>query len=320
MEPKVSILVPVYNAQKFLHEALQSLLDQTYSNIEIICVNDGSTDSSLIILKDFEKKDSRIKVICQSNMGQCAASNSALKIATGNYIKFFDADDIINPEYIELQIRKINNRTNAICSSEWGRFNEDIHSAKFQPESVWHDMKSIDWLKSSLKQKSDMMAAWLWLIPKTLIDQAGGWDERLSFCPNNDFEFSIRLLLHADEVLFAKGAKTYYRSGHLNSLSGKTSKAAFESILLATDLGCTLLLKAENSIEMRQICANRYQGWAYAIYPNYPDLLQRIKKSIKLLGGTSKKMEGGILFRLLRNLIGWRFARRIQLASYKFKK
>ncbi|MCW3109865.1 MAG: glycosyl transferase family 2, partial [Segetibacter sp.] len=279
MQPKVSIIVPAYNVEKVISECLQSLLAQTYANIEIICVNDGSIDRSPQILDHFAKTYPQIKVIHQANQGQCVASNAAIELAGGEYIKFFDADDIMNPEHIELQVQRMNNRTDALCSCEWGRFyNDDVDSVRFIPESVWHDMKPIDWVKSALKQKSDMMGAWLWLIPKVLIDEAGGWDERLSYCPNNDFEFSIRLLLHAKDVLFTKGAKVFYRTGNSNSLSANTSKAAYESILLATDLGCELLLKRENSAEMRRLCANRYQNWLYTIYPKHPDLIKRLEK------------------------------------------
>lgn len=320
MQPKVSVIVPAYNVEKVIDQSLRSLLGQTYPNIEIICVNDGSTDRSAEMLDYFAKTYPHITVIHQANQGQCIASNAALKVATGDYIKFFDADDIMNPEHIGLQVQRMDNRTDAVCSCEWGRFfNDDITSARFLPETVWRDMKPIDWLKSALRQKSDMMGAWLWLIPKKLIDKSGGWDERLSYCPNNDFEFSIRLLLNSNDVLFTAGAKVFYRTGDSNSLSAKTTKAAYESILLATDLGCDHLLKRENSAEMRRLCANRYQGWVYTIYPHYPDLVKRTEQKIASLGGSSIKMKSGIFFNVVRELIGWRLAKRMQLLVYRYK-
>lgn len=94
--PKISIIVPIYNSEKYLKECLDSLVNQTFKDIEIICVNDGSTDNSLEIVKHFAEKDFRIKVINQENKGQSAARNAGLKIASGEWITFIDSDDYID--------------------------------------------------------------------------------------------------------------------------------------------------------------------------------------------------------------------------------
>lgn len=90
---KISIIVPVYNTEKYLEKCLESLINQTLKDIEIICVNDGSTDKSVEILNNFAKKDKRIKIISQKNKGQSAARNEGIKIAKGKYIGFLDSDD-----------------------------------------------------------------------------------------------------------------------------------------------------------------------------------------------------------------------------------
>ncbi len=90
---KFSIIVPVYNVEKYLSKCLDSLVNQTYSNIEIICINDGSTDNSLQILENYAQKDNRIKVINQENQGVSVARNNGIDNATGDYILFVDADD-----------------------------------------------------------------------------------------------------------------------------------------------------------------------------------------------------------------------------------
>ncbi len=311
---KVSVIIPVYNAAKYLEQTLQCILNQTYTNIEIICVNDGSTDKSLEILNIHK---SRIKIIDQPNNGQCAASNIGLKAVTGDYIKFFDADDLMNPEHIELQVKRLNGRQNAIASCEWGRFyDENPDSALFNPEPVWRDLKPLDWLKTALSQRIDMMGAWLWLIPRKIIEKAGGWNEKLSL--NNDFEFSIRLLLAADEVLFTNGAKVYYRSGMETNLASQKSQQAYEAALLSTQLGCQHLLQAEPSDTMKQLCANRYQTWMYRIYPSNPQLTKQIDKTIKELGGSNIDMEGGKVFLLLKKFFGWKLAKRIQISMYRY--
>ncbi len=93
---KFSIVVPIYNVEKYLSKCLDSLVNQTYSNIEIICVNDGSTDSSLQILEEYARKDERIKIINQENQGVSAARNNGIDNATGDYFLFVDPDDLLD--------------------------------------------------------------------------------------------------------------------------------------------------------------------------------------------------------------------------------
>lgn len=98
---KVSIVVPFYNTEKYIGKCLDSLVNQTLSDIEIICVNDGSTDKSLEIVQNFANKDARIKIIEQENLKQGAARNNGTKFATGEYIGFVDSDDWIDLDYYE---------------------------------------------------------------------------------------------------------------------------------------------------------------------------------------------------------------------------
>lgn len=95
-DTKISVIVPVYNAEKYLRECLDSLVNQTLKEIEIICVNDGSTDNSLAMLKEYKKKDARVKVMTQKNSGQACARNRALKRVSGKYIVFVDSDDYLS--------------------------------------------------------------------------------------------------------------------------------------------------------------------------------------------------------------------------------
>ncbi len=99
--PKISVIVPVYNGEEFLSQCLDSILAQTLQDIEILCVNDGSTDNSLKILKGYAKKDKRIQIINQKNQGLSASRNNAMKIAKGEYLSFVDADDYINEQFLE---------------------------------------------------------------------------------------------------------------------------------------------------------------------------------------------------------------------------
>ena len=99
--PEVSVIIPVYNTDKYLEKSLDSLTSQTLKDIEIICVNDGSTDNSLAVLQKYADKDSRIIVINQEHKMQGAARNAGIKIAEGEYIGFVDSDDWVDKDYFE---------------------------------------------------------------------------------------------------------------------------------------------------------------------------------------------------------------------------
>lgn len=106
-EPKISVVVPVYNAEKYLPLCLDSILAQTYENFEVICVDDGSTDGSGNVLDKYAAEDARINVIHQKNGGVSAARNSGLKLASGDYIYFMDSDDFIRPEWFAYAVEVI---------------------------------------------------------------------------------------------------------------------------------------------------------------------------------------------------------------------
>ena len=101
MQIKISVIIPVYNVEKYVGRCLDSVLKQTYNNFEIIAINDGSTDGSLEILNHYSKKDSRIKVINQENLGLSSARNNGIKISKGQYLIFVDSDDTINTKLLE---------------------------------------------------------------------------------------------------------------------------------------------------------------------------------------------------------------------------
>ena len=104
--PMVSIIVPVYNAEKYLKECIDSILAQTYSDFELICVDDGSTDNSLAVLKAYQKKDKRVQVYTQKNQYAGVARNNGLSRANGKYVLFLDADDFFEDKLLELTVEK----------------------------------------------------------------------------------------------------------------------------------------------------------------------------------------------------------------------
>lgn len=98
----ISVIIPVYNAEQYIKRCLNSVLNQTFNDYEIIMVNDGSTDGSLEILKKYESQNSKLKVITQKNLKAAAARNSGLKYASGEYIAFIDADDYVHNDYLRI--------------------------------------------------------------------------------------------------------------------------------------------------------------------------------------------------------------------------
>ncbi len=111
-EPLISIIIPVYNAEKFLPACLDSVLAQTYKNWEAICVNDGSTDNSPQILAGYAAKDVRFHIISQSNSGVSTARNTGLQQATGKYLMYLDSDDIWHPQILEI-LQNVMEKSNA---------------------------------------------------------------------------------------------------------------------------------------------------------------------------------------------------------------
>lgn len=117
--PLVSIIIPVYNVEKFFKQCVESAINQSYRNIEIILVDDGSTDSCGAVCDFFVNKDSRIKVIHQKNMGLSAARNTGLSYATGDLISFLDSDDYMNPFMVEKMIAMIEKYDADICCCDY---------------------------------------------------------------------------------------------------------------------------------------------------------------------------------------------------------
>lgn len=103
--PFVSIIIPVYNVASFLPDCLDSVLNQTFSDFEVLCVDDGSTDKSIDILNQYAQKDSRIRILTQKNKGCSVARNNALAVAQGKYIAFLDSDDAYHPQFLSVLTR-----------------------------------------------------------------------------------------------------------------------------------------------------------------------------------------------------------------------
>ncbi len=149
--PKISVIMPVYNVENYLDTAIESVINQTFSDIEIICINDGSTDHSLDILKNYAQKDYRIKIIDQQNQGVSAARNTGVEAASGEYIMFLDPDDTYclslcakvfekikneNPDIIIWGHNKINNIDVVARNCNCNKLNYLLHQKKVSTEYI----------------------------------------------------------------------------------------------------------------------------------------------------------------------------------------
>ena len=127
---KVSIIIPVYNAEKYLERCMDSLLNQTYKNIEIIAINDGSKDHSLDILKKYQKENKNVKVYTQENIGISKTRNRGIKYATGDYIMFVDNDDFLDNDYIKTYINELKERKYDVIIGGYRRVNTQNKTIK----------------------------------------------------------------------------------------------------------------------------------------------------------------------------------------------
>jgi glycosyltransferase involved in cell wall biosynthesis len=312
--PLVSILIPCFNAARYVASAIESALAQTWPNKEVILVDDGSTDGSSDIIDQFTARG--VTVIHQENRGQSAAANRALKDAKGDCIKFFDSDDLLHPELISRQMERLGQGRSAVVSAEWGRFyNDEPTTFRLNQERVWRDMEATEWLVEAWMNARPMMQCALWLIPREVITRSGGWNEGLSLI--NDFEFFARVLCQADQVRFAGGAPVYYRSGVTGTLSGTRSRHAVESACESLLLGTGHLLSRRNDSRARLACANVLQDFIYTYYPDHADLRAKVVQRIEELGGSDLQPSGPPRFEKLRKVVGWKLAKRIQLAVYR---
>ncbi len=309
----VSVLMPCFNAERYVAAAVESVLGQTWQELEVVVVNDGSTDRSGVVLEQIS--DPRLRVIQRRCGSASAARNAAFAECRGTHVKFFDADDILEPTTIERQMARLENSRSNIATCEWGRFyHDDVSTFRQNPESVWRDMEAMDWLLESWADAQPMMQPGIFLIPRELLSRTGLWNETLSV--TDDLEFFTRVLCHVDEALFTPTACLYYRSGLEASLSGRKTRVAFESALEAVMLATSHVLARRADDRSRRACAGMLKHFIYATYPDHPDLRERAESRLSELGGSDLAPIGSPRFNRLRGLVGWKIARRIE-ARYR---
>lgn len=307
MTPLVSVLIPCFNAERYLAQTLEAVLAQTWPALEVIVVDDGSADGSAAVAEAFAPRG--VTLIRQANAGAAAARNRAFAACRGDYIQFLDADDLIDPDKIALQMARLAGAPDHVASAEWGRFYASPDETPFRPETNWRDLAPVDWLVESRREGLGMLFPALWLAPRAVVERAGPWDERLTL--GDDGEYFTRLVLASQGVLFCPGARARYRSGVPGSLSGAK---AWASAVLVNEL-CEAHVRArEDSERVRRGFALSWRHLAHAAYPYDPALAEDALARARALHPVELVPDGGPAFRLLSRLLGWRAARRLQVA------
>lgn len=311
-QPLVSVLIPAFNAGKWIREALSSVLAQTWRPIEVIVVDDGSTDDTGAIASQFSGLP--LKVVPQSRRGQSAAQNVAMAHAQGEFIQRLDADDLLGPEKIARQMARLQAHPSRIAAGECGRFFRNPSEAVFRRRPNSQDLDPVEWLVRDACGGESMLQAGLWLAHRRLVDAAGPWDESLTL--NNDYDYFVRLVLQSEGVLFCEGARVYYRSGNPLSLASQRSAAAWDSAFRTLQQGTGRLLARDAGQRTRQACADLFQQLAYQSYLEDESVAMKAEERAAELGGSSLEMGGGTLFGLMRQTLGWKRAKRVKRVAY----
>lgn len=208
--PTISVIIPVYNVELYLRKCLDSLLNQTFKNFEAICINDGSTDSSLDILKEYKEKDDRFIVIDQENGGVSNARNNGIAISKGEYVYFLDGDDYLDDDFLErfYENAKENESEIVVLSSFWNldkRVNKKYHSA---------------------------LPTWSIFIKKDILKEYPYVRYPLNVHPGEDGIFSHLLLIYSKNISFEYNTQYHY----IKRDDQSTAKALKEPGILLNDM------------------------------------------------------------------------------------
>lgn len=204
---KVSIIVPVYNSEKYLSKCLDTLIHQTLQEIEIICINDGSKDNSLKILKDYATKDNRIKIISKENEGLSAARNDGLKIASGEYIGYIDSDDWVDLDFYEKLYNAAQKYQSETACASIVRVGKDIEKYKLKYEKENFITENEDKLKTAGIPSSSYV--WNKIYKRKNLIETG--IEFIKGKAYEDIPWSIQVIYYLKGLVTVPDCKYYYR-------------------------------------------------------------------------------------------------------------
>ncbi len=308
-KPLVSVIVACRNEARWIRETINSVLAQTYSDLELVVVDDGSTDNTAAIVASIP--DPRLRLIRQAPAGACAARNAGLRLATGDLIQMLDGDDLLAADKIEHQVDRWRELGDSyVYFGPFARFSRRPGQRGIRPQPNWTDMDGHAWLVSTWTN-GDMMAPHAWLTPAALVREAGPWNESLQ--QNQDGDYFSRVLLASAGVRYCPQALSYYRVGVKHSISVRSDRPARSSRLYATRMIARRLLAQDSSQEVRYACANAYEEQMLLNWVEHPDLAAEARMEMDALGGSDGRQPfRSDQFRWSAKLLGWRLACQIQ--------
>jgi glycosyltransferase involved in cell wall biosynthesis len=310
VKPFVSVLIPAHNAESWVGDSIRSAIAQTWQHKEVIIVDDGSTDDTLAVAKQFESKG--VRVVTQPNQGAAVARNTAFSLAQGDYIQWLDADDVLDPHKIEWQVRKIESGLGdrTLLSGAWAYFIYRPSKAQFIPTPLWRNLSPVEWLTTKMANNLHMQTD-NWLVSRALTEAAGPWDHRLF--RDNDGEYFCRVILASDGIQFVPEARSYYRDAGFKSIShiGGSDKK-LDSLLISLKLHVQYLRSLEDSERTRSACLSYLQTWLQHFYPNRPDLVEESQQVARNLGGQLSLPKASWKYAWIERIFGFATAKQIQ--------
>jgi glycosyltransferase involved in cell wall biosynthesis len=317
MKVIVSILIPAYNAERWIASTIRSAIAQTWLHKEIIVVDDGSTDGTLALARQFESQ--RVRVLTQSNQGAAAARNKAVGLSRGDYIQWLDADDLLSSDKIARQMRAAEQTTGrrTLFSSAWGSFRSRPARAKFVSTPLWADLDPTEWLMRKWEGNWHMQTA-TWLVSRELTEAVGPWDTRL--LGDDDGEYFSRVINASDGIRFVPQSKVYYRITASNRLSyiGRSDKK-MEAQFFGMKLQIGYLRAREDSDRVRAACLNYLQTWLPSFYPDRSDLVREAQQLAASLGGSLHVPKAPWKYAWIEKLFGFAAAKHTQLSYNQAK-
>lgn len=224
--PKISIIIPIYNAEKFIRRCLDSVLNQTLKDIEIICVNDGSKDSSLQILKEYKENDGRIIIIDKKNEGVSAARNDGIKKSSGEYIAFADADDWLEKNALEEMYNACITHNVDVVRSNYFENEDENKVIKFgslvglenQIISSENE-KFVDIIHNKMYNGELLCYVWVLLIKKEILMKTNLFEKGIPYC--EDLIFYSELMSVIDNIYFLDKPTYHYYSNPVSCSKSK---------------------------------------------------------------------------------------------------
>lgn len=273
----VSVIIPVYNVEEYLEECLDSVLNQTYKNIEVIAINDGSTDNSPSILESYAIENENITIISQKNSGQSIARNNGIKIANGKYIYFLDSDDYILPETFEQLVRTMEENDLDLIRFTAESFTDNINiplikdkynfDEYFEPNKIYNKE---EFLKSS--KLSFSASPVLYIIKRDVLIR-----NNILFKPgivHEDELFTVEVFLNVEKTMYDPSSfykRRYRPNSTMTSNSLKSKRKSFESRCIVVHELNKLLEKYTAKNEVKLI-KKRIRSVIASLVYNYDDL------------------------------------------------